>query len=143
MELLQTIFSDVNWWVVLVAVLSTLPVGYLWYDLKMGFGKKWAKLVGVTEKQMNDTSDMGKTFGVMLFVSLLTALLLNVLLKEYAVTDFVDGLVFGAVVGLVLRGGSHFIHNGFAKRSLELSWIDAGHDMVSVAVMAAILAVWG
>ena len=143
MELLQTVFTDVNWWVVLLAVLSTMPVGYMWYDLKVGFGKKWAKLVGLSEKQLNDTSNMGKTFGVMLFVSLLTALLLNVLLKEFGVTGFVDSLVFGAVVGLVLRGGAHFIHNGFTKRPDTLSWIDAGHDMVAIAVMCAILGVWG
>lgn len=143
MEALLESINQLNWWAVLAAVLSTLPVGYVWYDVKVGFGKSWMKLVGLKEKDMTDTSGMPKTFSVMLLTSLVTAVFLASMLHQFGVSGYVESLWFGLVTGLVLRGGAHFIHNGFAKRSDRLTAIDVGHDMASIAVMCVILGVWG
>ncbi len=142
MEALLANINQLNWWAILVAVLSTMPVGYVWYDFKIGFGKSWAKMVGLKESDMNDPTGMPKTFGVMLLTSLVTALLIASLLTSLGISGFMDSLWFGLLLGLVLRGGAHFIHNGFARKPDSLSVIDAGHDMVSIAVMTVILGVW-
>lgn len=47
-----------------------------------------------------------------------------------------------AVLGLVLRGGAHVVHNGFGGRSATLTAIDVAHDTVALALMGAILGVW-
>lgn len=142
MDFIINTFDQLNWLAIIAATLATMPVGFVWYDLKMGFGKKWAKHVGLTVKDMNDTDGMAARFGTMLLTSFLTAIALAALVISLGITTALEGLLFGIVIGAVFRGGAHFIHNGFAKRSNELSFIDAGHDTVSIAVMALIVAIW-
>lgn len=142
MDFISYTIDQLNWWAVLVAALAAFPIGFVWYDLTMGFGKKWMKMVGLKKSDMESSDGMVMTFGGLTVFALATAFLLAVLLKATGTTGLVDSVVFGAIVGLVIRGGAHFIHNGFAKRPFALSVLDAGHDMVSMAVMAAILGVW-
>lgn len=142
MEFISNNFSEINWWAVLVAVISTLPVGYLWYDLKFGFGRRWAKLIGLKPRDLESSEGMAKTFSVMLVTSLITAILLALFVYQMGIYNWLDGVLFGAMLGLVLRGGAHFIHNGFTHRPMQLTLIDAGHDMVSLAVMGLILSIW-
>lgn len=135
--------NQVNWWIIIVATLSTLPVGYLWYDLKLGFGKRWAELNKLKVNDLQKSDGMAATFTTMLLTSLVTAFLMACLIKATGVTGFWDSFFFGLVVGLVFRGGAHFIHNGFTKKPFELTLIDTGHDLFSLAVMAIILGLWG
>ena len=50
-------FKDVNYWVVLVAVLSTFAVGMAWYSETM-FGKIWMKELGLKKKDLEDKDGM-------------------------------------------------------------------------------------
>lgn len=142
MEFITNTIEQVNWWAILIATLSTLPVGYVWYDLKVGFGKRWAKLNNLKVNDLDSSKGMAATFTVMLGVSLATAIILACLMKAVGIEGFQDSLVFGVIVGVLLRGGAHFIHNGFTKKPMELTLIDAGHDMVSIAVIAITLGLW-
>lgn len=142
MEFISNTVSQLNWWAVIVATLSTLPVGYIWYDLKVGFGKRWAKLNGIKTKDLESTDGMATTFALMLATSLVTAFLLACLLLATGVEGFWDIVLFGLLFGIVLRGGAHFIHNGFTKKPIELTLLDVGHDMVSLTVMVLILGLW-
>lgn len=134
--------SQLNWWAVIVATLSTMPVGYVWYDLKIGFGKRWAKLNGLKEKDLNSSEGMARTFSVMLLTSFLTAVVMACIIKAVEVDGFIEALMFGVIFGLLLRGGAHFIHNGFTRKPMELTLIDAGHDAVSLTVIAIIIGLW-
>jgi hypothetical protein len=142
MDFINYTVDQLNWWAILVAALAAFPIGFVWYDLKMGFGKKWMKMVGLKKSDVESGDGMAMTFGALTVFALATAFLLAVLLKATGTTGLVDSIVFGAIVGFVLRGGAHFIHNGFAKRPMALSFLDAGHDTLSMMVMAAILGVW-
>lgn len=142
MDFITQNIGNLNWWAVIAAVAATMPVGFVWYDLKMGFGKRWSKLVGLSEAQMNSSEGMAKTFGTMITITLVAAVLLSLLMRGLGIEGFVQSALFGAMVGFALRGGAHFVHNGFAKRSDTLTWIDVGHDTVSFTVMAIILGVW-
>lgn len=142
MEFINYTIDQLNWWAVVVAALAAFPIGFVWYDLKMGFGKSWMKMVGLKKSDVESSEGMAGTFGVLTVFAFATAFLLAVLLKATGTTGLVDSVIFGAIVGVVLRGGAHFIHNGFTKRPMALSFLDAGHDMVSMMVMAAILGVW-
>jgi hypothetical protein len=142
MEFITNTMDQVNWWAIIVATLSTMPVGYVWYDLKMGFGKRWAKLVGLKEKDMQNSDGMASRFAVMLLLSFISAVLITCLVITLDISGLWNSLIFGVLIGFFLRGAAHFIHNGFSKKSSELSWIDAGHDTVSVAVMTIIISLW-
>lgn len=142
MEFITNTVGELNWWAVLLATLSTMPVGFVWYDLKLGFGKRWAKLNKLSTKDIENSNGMAKTFGVMLLTSLFTAIVLACLIKATGVSGFWDSLMFGVITGVLLRGGAHFIHNGFTRKPMELTLIDAGHDMASLIVMCVILGGW-
>lgn len=142
MDFVTQHIGGLNWWAVVAAVAATMPVGFVWYDRKMGFGKRWSKLVGLSEAQMNSSEGMAKTFGTMIAITLVAAVLLGLLMRGLGIEGLVPSALFGVMVGFALRGGAHFVHNGFAKRPDALTWIDVGHDTVSFAVMAIILGVW-
>lgn len=142
MEFITSAIDQLNWWAIVVATLSTLPVGYVWYGLKIGFGKRWAKLNSLKAKDLESSDGMAKTFAIMLITSLLTAIVIASLVIAAGVTGFWNILVFGVIAGLLLRGGAHFIHNGFTRKPLQLTLIDAGHDLVSLTVITLIVGLW-
>ena len=137
----QQNISDLNWLAVLVATLSSFAVGYVWYHWSV-FGEKWAKLVGMSKKEMDSSDGMGKVFlmtGIQAFVSCVA---LGALLLATSTEGWASGLVFGAVLGFAFRFGSHVMHNGFARRSNDLTWIDGAHDVVAMGVAGAIPGAW-
>lgn len=143
MEFIANAVDQVNWWAIIVATLSTLPVGYLWYDMKMGYGKRWAALNKLTVKNLEGKYDgMAATFATMLFTSFATAFMMACLIIATGVEGFAHSLMFGVIFGIIFRGGAHFIHNGFTQKPMELTLIDASHDMISLTVMALILGLW-
>lgn len=142
MEFVLNTIEQLNWWAVIVAALVPFPIGFLWYSLDYGFGKRWAKLVNLKKSDLEKTDGMAMTFSVLAVFAVATAVVLACLLKATGTTGLFDSVVFGVVIGIVLRGGAHFIHNGFAKRPAELTLLDVGHDMVSIVAMTAVLGVW-
>ncbi|MBD7980794.1 MULTISPECIES: DUF1761 domain-containing protein [Oerskovia] len=133
--------GDLNWWAVLVATASTFLVGFVFYA-SGALGKRWAGLVGLTEEEMSSSAGAGPRFAATGVASLLTAILLGALILATGVDGLWEGLLFGAVIGLVFRAGAHVIHNGFAHLPTQLTVIDGVHDVIALAVMGAILGVW-
>jgi len=133
--------SDLNWWAVIAATVSTFMVGGIWYSASV-FGKKWAKLVGITIKEMNSGEGMAETFTMTGIASLIASAVMGALMLATGTTGLLEGLLFGAVVGLAFRFGAHVTHNGFARRSKDLTWIDGLHDITAMAVVGAILGQW-
>ena len=130
--------SDVNWLAVVLATLSSFVVGFVWYDKRV-FGAKWMKLVGLSEKQMNSSEGMAQTFLMTAVAGLLGNTVMNILMLATQTVGFIEGGIFGAVLGFTIRGGAHVIHNGFAKRSSDLTSIDLLHDTVAMALAGAII----
>lgn len=142
MDFIFDTVDDLNWLAIVLATISTMPVGYLWYDLKIGFGKRWAELNDLSHEELNSGDGMANTFAMMLGVSLATAFLMACLIKATGVEGFGDSLLFGVIFGFIFRGGAHFIHNGFTRKPMQLTLIDAGHDLASLTAMALILGLW-
>lgn len=142
MDFIANTVDQLNWWAIILATLSTLPVGYLWYDMKLGAGKRWAQLNKIKINSKDANKGMAQTFFFMLLTSLFTAFLMSCLMLTVGVEGFWNSLYFGLIVGVIFRGGAHFVHDGFAQKPMELSLINAGHDMVSLALMAIVLGMW-
>lgn len=130
-------FDDVNWLAVLVAFVVSFALGWWWYS-SAGFFKPWKKAAGITSEQMENAS-MGVAFGGTIAANLLGVVLLAVLMVGLGVDGWWQGALFGAVLGLVFRGGAHALHNGFAIRSPKITLIDAAHDTVALALAGLIL----
>ena len=130
--------SDVNLWAVVLATLSTFAVGSTWYAWGV-FGKSWAKLEGLKKKDFDSPDNMGRVFLSMGIGSLLASAVLYMLMDATGTSGILEGLIFGFVVGLAFRFTAQVMHNGFAKKSEELTRINGFHDILQTMVMAGIL----
>jgi hypothetical protein len=127
----------VNWMSVAFAFLLSFGLGWLWYS-PQGFFNPWKRAAGITDEQMRE-ADMGIAFGLTATANLFGVILLAVLMAATDVSGWWQGLVFGAIVGLVFRGGAHALHNGFAIRKHLVTVIDAAHDTVALALAGLII----
>ena len=129
--------DGVPWWSLLLAVVVTFALGWVWYS-PVGFFPMWARLGKLTPEDMK-SSNMAVAFGGTLAGNILGVVLLGVLISSLGVSGIWQGALLGAVIGLVFRGGAHAVHNGFAARHPGITLIDAAADTVSLAVAGAII----
>lgn len=134
---------SVNWWAVLLATAAAMAIGFVWYG--PFFGKQWLKLVGLKK------TDAEKNWKAPMLTMLAMAFVQAFILKHFIVyaayfypdmSDLSIGLIvaFWAWVGFVLP--VIVSNNMFARRSMDLTKIDASNVLVALLVMGAILAVW-
>ncbi len=127
----------VNWMAVAFAFLLTFGLGWFWYS-PQGFFTPWKRATGITDQQMRE-ADMGMAFAGTATANLLGVILLAVLMVAADVSGWWQGIVFGALLGLIFRGGAHALHNGFAIRKPIVTLIDAAHDTVALALAGLII----
>ncbi|WP_041583090.1 DUF1761 domain-containing protein [Xylanimonas cellulosilytica] len=134
---------EINYWAVVVATVSTMVVGSLWYTPKV-FGTRWMRLTGVDPDQ-EGASAVGP-IAVTVVVSFVTAWVLAG--ATYIAWTFYDGtfLVAALVTGVALWLGftaARFVtHDAFERRPVALTALNVAHELVTVLVMAVILGVW-
>ena len=133
-------FAGINYLAVLVAALASFFVGWPWY---MIFGKSWAKALG--KDPDNPPKPEPKPFIV---------LGLCLLVMAYVLAGFIGHLGQGQVTirngiisGLFAWAGfvvtTMAVNYTFQGRPLSLTLIDAGHYLVVLIVMGAIIGWFG
>ena len=135
---------EINWIAVLLAAISTMVVGSIWYGPL--FGKAWAKLAKV-KKDPNIT-------GVRVFLmyfgafigSAVTATVLaifTVIVANYFAGDFLKSALW---TGLILWAGFTaariHMHDLFEGRRKKLTLLNMTHELVTIEVMALIIGLW-
>lgn len=133
----------INYWAVILATLSSMVVGTIWYTPKV-FGNYWMKKTGVTSS--GKASDAVGPILTTLLVSFVTAWVLAG--AGYIAWEFYGGGFLGAtiVTAIVLWAGftaARFItHDAFDRRPSGLTMLNIAHELVTLAVMAVIIGVW-
>ena len=138
MDWIETL-GDINYVGVLVAVLASFAIGATWYAEAL-FGKTWMKIEGLKKKDVENKEKMKKAMIHTTFAQIIKAIILACLIYVTAVDGWIEGLVFGAVVALGFSVGSLAMHNSYSQKPTMLTRIHGAHDIVSVAVMGAIIA---
>ena len=134
---------EVNYWAVLVATLSTLVVGSVWYTPKV-FGTRWMRLAEVDPKAAEAAGIW--PIVVTVVVSFLTAWVLAG--AVYISWEFYEGSFFTAsVVTAVLlwigfTAARIITHDAFEGRPPALTTLNLAHELVTILVMAVIIGVW-
>lgn len=128
-----------NYWAILVAVLASMFLGYIWYA-RWFLGAMWMKLVGLNEESAK------KGAGPAMFGMLVTAFVMNYVLAhfvDYTTAETVsEGMMTGAWLWLGFVATAMISDVFFAKRPLHLFLINAGYQLVNLLVGGAILAAW-
>jgi len=138
---------SINYWAVLVAALSYMVVGSLWYGPL--FGKQWMKLAGLTKESMKS---MPLTAAQAMAGGLVTAFIMAFVLAHDAFVwgDFYAGTKSAGTMSFAL---GFWIWLGYVATTQAGSWLwegkpfklfalNAASTFVSLQVMAAILTYW-
>lgn len=140
MQSLVDTLQALNWLAVVVATFAGFFVGFLWYSDFM-LGKQWRKAAGLKPRD-KDNSPMLKPVAIGFLTVLVTAVALAVLIYVLTLTTPFQGAMFGVLIVLGFITTNKLMNVLFEQRSMQVFWINFGGDIVTLAVMGAILAVW-
>ena len=157
---------EMNFLAILVASLSTLVVGFLWYGPL--FGKTWMKENGFNEEELKK-GNLLKIFGLTIIFSLMLAMLMQVIVihqygalgmiggdptiaKQSYVDFMVDygtafrsykhGALHGFMSGMFLAFPLIAINGLFERKSWKYIFIHAGYWAVCLTIIGAIVCGW-
>jgi len=130
----------VNWVAIVIAAIAQFVIGWIWYGPL--FGKTWMSMMGMSQQSMG-REGMSKTMILTFIGSLVTAAVLSMLVGWMGAKTLGAGIAAGfwawlGFVATVTLGGVLF-----AKMSWNLYILNNAYQLISLAVMGAILARWG
>ncbi len=136
---------DLNWLAILVAAISTMIAGFLWYSPLL-FAKAWTKEMGY---DINDKAKMdemrksaGPAYGGSFVASLISAFTLALILHGLRAESLYFGLMASFHIWLGFVATVQFTGALFMKQSMKLFAINTGYQLVCYLVMGAILTSW-
>lgn len=134
---------EINYWAVILATLSSMVVGSIWYAPKV-FGTRWSQLADVSMEGRG--RDAVVPMALTVAVSFITAWVLAG--AATIAWHFYEGsyVVAAVVTAILLWAGftaARFVtHDAFEGRPSGLTAMNVAHELVTLAVMAIIIGVW-
>ncbi len=122
---------------ILLAVIANMILGMLYYSSAV-FAKPWMKLTGVKPEKMEKDKIIFLMGGSAL-LSFVTAGILAFLIPLYEVTTIFEALLFGFIVWLGFSMPTTFLNNMYQLRSVKLSLIDSGYQLIGILAMSSIV----
>src|SRR3989440_11333755 len=136
---------SLSWLAILVAAISTMVVGFLWYSPLL-FAKAWMREMGYDPNDKARMEEMkksaGPAYGGSFVASLASAFTLALILHGLRAEDLHFGLLVGFHVWLGFVATVQLIGPLFAKQSNTLFAINTGYQLVCYLLMGVILTLW-
>jgi hypothetical protein len=131
---------EVNWLAVVLATLSTMVVGSVWYSLPV-FGRKWEQWAKIDKKH---PANPAYAISITVVVSFITAYVLAHVTylshSFYGHESFLmDALTTGFWVWLGFIAARFITHDAFENRRKKLTLLNISHELVTIMVMALII----
>jgi hypothetical protein len=138
-------FHHLNWIAILVAAVSTMILGFVWYSPLL-FAKPWVREMGYDLSDKAKMEEMrkgaGPAYAGSFAASLVSAFTLALFLHWVRAENLHYGLMVGFHVWLGFVATVQFTGALFMKQSMKLFAINTGYQLVCYLVMGAILSVW-
>lgn len=119
----------------IAAAIAGVAAGAIWYSPYL-FGRAWMKSVGLTEQ-----SARKRGMALPMISSIVAALLLAFVLQR-AQVNLQQMMTVVVLLWLVFCVALRLPHYLFEGRSLRSFFIYAGHDLVQLVVIGAIVTLW-
>ena len=136
---------SLNWLAILVAAVSTMVLGFLWYSPFL-FAKAWAREMGYDLNDKVKMDEMRKSAGPAyagsFVASLITAFTLALVLHGMRAESLHFGLMASFHIWLGFVATVQFTGALFARQSMKLLAINSGYQLVCYLAMGAILVLW-
>ena len=135
-----------NFPAILVAAVSALVVGFIWYHPKV-FGNAWMKAAGMTEEQIKG-GNMAKIFIMALIFAFFLA---SVALPSYeafmadygnAFRTYKHGALHGILAGIFVALPIIGTNALFERKRAKYILINSGYWIVTMGIMGAIICGW-
>lgn len=135
---------DVNWLAVVLATVSSMVVGGIWYAEGV-FGKVWRGLADLDKKKMDSAAPRALTIAVMSsFVMAYVLAHVTFLSHSFFGNSFLqDALMTAFWMWLGFQGVRVVMHDAFEQRRKKLTLINMGNDFVTIMVMGLIIGLMG
>lgn len=133
------ILTKVNFWSVLLAAVSYLIVGSLWYSPLL-FGKLWIKLNGFCDEDLKSSRPLWKILILSFLSAVVSSFVIAAVLGPRQSPDF--GAVVGAIIAICWITMSKLTDVLFENKPVKLFFLHAGFDLVSFMIMGAIVGYW-
>lgn len=135
---------EVNYIAVLFAAVASMVLGFLWYS-PMLFAKPWMKLMGYTADSMKKAQkEMGKLYALSFVVALITGYVLSHVMTLSMNFFHYDKLSTGLITAFWMWIGFmmpvQLTDAIFGSKKWKLFAINTGYQLVSLIVMALVLA---
>ena len=134
---------DVNYWAVIVATLSTLVVGSVWYTPRV-FGTRWMRLAKVDPEAVQAAGVW--PIVVTVIVSFLTSWVLAgavfIAWRFYEGSFFSAAVVTAVLLWIGFTAARFITHDAFEGRPPALTTLNLAHELVTILVMSVIIGVW-
>jgi hypothetical protein len=131
---------EINYWAVLLATLSSMIVGSVWYTPRV-FGSYWMKQAGVTPS--GDSKDAVRPILVTLVVSFITAWVLAgaayISLEFYGGSFLLNTIVTAIILWAGFTAARFITHDAFDGRPTGLTVLNIAHEFVTIVIMALII----
>jgi hypothetical protein len=130
---------QVNWLAVLLATVSTMVVGAVWYAQGV-FGGRWAKWAKVDmKKERGMVAPLVGAF-VASFISAYVLAHVAYLSNQFFDNSFLhDALATGFWLWLGFTATRLFVHDSFEGRPAKLTVLNAAHELVTIMIMALVI----
>lgn len=136
---------EVNWFAVVLAALSTMVVGSVWYARGV-FGDLWIKLAKLDEKKLAQQG-MVRPIVTTLIVSFVSAYVLAhvaYLSNQFFHNSFLwDAMATAFWVWLGFTAARFITHDVFEGRPMRLTILNIAHEFVTFMVMGVIIGAIG
>ena len=136
---------NLNLLAVLVAAISTMVVGFLWYSPIL-FAKPWMREMGYDPDDKAKVQEMQKSAGLAylgsFLVSLVSAFILALFLHWLHVQSLPLGLMVAFHVWLGFVATVQLTGVLFMKQSMKLFAINTGYQLACYLAMGSILTLW-
>ncbi len=160
---------EMNWIAIVIAALSTLVVGFIWYHPKV-FGTVWLKETGLTEEKL-EKGNMLKVFALIYLFSLFIVIIetsltihqtgalamvggvtkinealpsFNAFMADYgtAFRTYKHGALHGFISGLFFAFPIVAINGMFERKSWKYILINSGFWITTLTIIGSIICGW-
>lgn len=158
---------EMNFLAILVAAVSALVVGFIWYNPKV-FGTAWMKAASITEEQIKG-GNMAKIFGLaLLFAFMLAFIMPTIVIHQMGAMSLIGGdptkalpsyATFMADYGDAYRTFKHGALHGFIagifialpiigtnalfeRKNAKYILVNSGYWIITLTIMGAIVCGW-
>lgn len=131
-------FSQVNFFAVLIAALSSFALGGIWYSPLL-FQRIWMEACGLTELDLKAINPK-RVFIGSFFLSFFIALSLSLFIGPTSSLGVSVGAAF--IIGVCWVSSAYGITYLFEQRPLKLFMVNSGYHILQFTLMGLVLGLW-